>query len=1442
MSIDWWSIRPLNGRRDKGFEELCSQLARCEIPDGSRFVRKGAPDAGVECYAIVDGETEWAWQAKYFNTLDDSQWSQIDRSVTSAIEKHPKLARYFVCCPLDLPDGRISSRISAADRWARHVEKWERLASDRDMAVQFTYWGSHELLDRLSKPEQAGRVSFWFGALAFDSTWFANRLDEAVSSAGPRYTPELHIHLPIAQEFDAFGRTDRFFDGAIRAIRDLQLEWDTACTYQLSDFHRQLMPEIDAEMRALHTHPEIRTARESIGESITQIVTAGASIEVQAAGTLPFATVAKAIKTTENALVALAELISEKAHVSTATSQYAYSFQSFASKLGKVGTALLEAQRVGDSAPMIVRGEAGTGKTHLLCDVARQRLKANRPTFLLMGQRFTEETDPWAQTMAHLGIDGIRADEFVGALEAAAQAAGARALLMIDALNEGKGPKVWPAHLPAFLARLERSDWIGVVLAIRSSYEEMIPEAVRSRAHLVHHRGFGGQTYNAIRSFFQHYGLSLPSAPFLHPGFDNPLFLKTVCAGLQARGLTELPRGSHGITAILDLYISAINQRLSFSLGFSPRRNLVKDALHDLVAAFPTPTERWLSQEAAARRVDAHLPGRSYEQSLYRALVAEGILVEEQGGRPTAHGLSREIVLVAYDRLADHLLTEKLLRDHLDQDDPEAVFLDGGALAFVLNEDLYAVSGCLEALCVRLPEITRREVPDAVPALAKAEGFEHAFRQSLLWRDVGTFSDRTRELVLQRLRRDREDVPALLHALLTVATIPDHPLNADFLDKRLRVDDMPTRDAWWTVALHNAASTTGSVRRLLDWALAVEQSMTPDEEVVQLSTVSLAWMLTAPDPRVRNAATRALVNLLTGRLPSVARLVDRFSDVDDPYLLERLYAVAYGVATRTHDAHKVGHLAERVYAHVFAANAPPAHILLRDHARGVLDRALHLQSPIDIDVVRIRPPYNSASPSFPSEDDITPLLPDPSHNPNDREGDEWARNQIGHSVLQGRLHRAIRERLTAGEWLSAPLGEPTKPTTGELADSGTREPEPTSFDRGLIERYVLRRVFELGWTTERFGEFDRTRDLDGIGRGGPESFGTKYQWIAFHEVLGLVADHFQYRESNQQGIYSDRYDGPWQLGFRRIDPTCPTTARTGSLWDRGEGHAHAWWTRGRYDAWADRGGKLDDWVRRNDDLPKAQHLLIITHPDDGTRWLNAGSFVVWKQEPPVGRNNFETERGEVSFRVTAYLTRQMDIPPLLEWARTVAIDRTAMLTDFLVDQVFMGEHAWSPAAAYARAQFGHEQWGRLSGHASVWLQPATLQYLRGPNELDPVLRTQWLRFPGEEVIQRTGLFWTGQGADFHDSEGTRVAYDPSAHADGPGMLLLHEEWIREFLAKEELAIVWFLFGTKSVILRRLAPGYPHRRISGAYAWTETGPDGFTRDELINDLPEEAHLR
>ena len=190
MSLDWKAIHPLNGSQEDAFEELCTQLARNETPIDARFERKGSPDAGVECFCIFRDGSEWGWQAKYFDTLAASQWSQLDHSVRTALDKHPGLVRYYVCAPMDRADARVAGQKSAMERWNERVQKWAGWAEDLGRNVDFHWWGSSELIDLLSKQTESGRLLFWFGEVEFNQSWFEDRLREAIKAAGPsRATP-----------------------------------------------------------------------------------------------------------------------------------------------------------------------------------------------------------------------------------------------------------------------------------------------------------------------------------------------------------------------------------------------------------------------------------------------------------------------------------------------------------------------------------------------------------------------------------------------------------------------------------------------------------------------------------------------------------------------------------------------------------------------------------------------------------------------------------------------------------------------------------------------------------------------------------------------------------------------------------------------------------------------------------------------------------------------------------------------------------------------------------------------------------------------------------------------------------------------------------------------------------------------------------------------------
>ena len=1177
---------------------------------------------------------------------------------------------------------------------------------------------------------------------------------------------------------------------------------------------------------------------------------------------------------------------------------------------------LSHADQLSNTDLLIVDGAAGTGKTHLLCDFAKQRIAKGAPTILLMGQRFLSQDNPWPQALHQLDLATASTEKFVGALEAAAQVANERALIMIDAINEGRGVEIWPTELGPFLARLRQSRWIDVILSVRSSYKDtVIPGAVRESAITLSHNGFEGVEYDALQRFCSHYELEFPSMPTLHPEFRNPLFLKTICSWLNGIGATRFPTGFHGISTAFDFYIEAMNKRLASKsrLDFDEASNLVGVAIQKVAERLATENVRHLPRSEVLDLVNELLPRQDYSRSLYAALTSEGVFAEDVDWMSgNKHDL---VTYIAYDRFADHIVADYFLSTHLDPKRPTAAFSGNGGLAFLEDAGASVATGLLEALCIQIPEQTGQELIRLASGLASHPSIGYAFLESLVWRSHDAYSEETRVVLNELAASEQVDIDDILTTLISVSTIPGHPFNARFLDAWLRRYAMPDRDAWWSVYLHNAWQEgawgdKGPIHRLVDWASDRSAADSLDDEVVGLTATTLSWTLTTSNRFLRDKATKALVSLLTGRLDAARQLIEKFADVDDPYVSERVYAAAYGVAMRSRDSEGLAGLATSVYESVFVSGSPPVHILLRDYARGVIERALHLGATIDVDETLIRPPYRSTWPHIPDEGEVQALTPNLHGGAYDGGSLEWSRNRIHDSVMGGLLgdfgHYVIGGssnqpwlalRLSEEPWkspvrrikaLEDDLNEAersaydkfkiaegdtpdflqlmriinsagddsendveaeikqTRQTVeaakqellsnlsnghrGELeAIWSTASKQPPRFDATEIQRYVMWRVFDLGWTIERFGEFDRfSIHMTGRHATKPERMGKKYQWIAYHEILAYLSDHFQFREGyavNEDGQY---YQGPWQLNIRDIDPSSPLGSTPGGT--SGGQHVTSWWAKERFDEW---GLDLDyrDWVTNADAIPVTKHLIQIDHPEDASLWLSLNGLRIWKEPIPADSDPYESEQRELWVKWTSHLVRPEEISVVLESTMKEDFESGFRLEppSFVLQDMYLGEYGWSVAYRHFTEMSEKETDGVdiRGADGDIQLLPTTTEFQAESGGFDASVEAGFhIGLSNSGMLAKLGLQWTGDAGDYHDDSGRLVAFDPTAHEEGPSSILMRDDLLRRYLDQEELAICWIISGEKWTIGGRAGPTDRTRLIiRGAYQLTDDGLKG-----------------
>jgi hypothetical protein len=386
------------------------------------------------------------------------------------------------------------------------------------------------------------------------------------------------------------------------------------------------------------------------------------------------------------------------------------------------------------------------------------------------------------------------------------------------------GRALWPKYLAGFLETVRRYPWIGLaltMLTIRSSYVEVaIPENLTGNDLVrVNHYRFASKEYEAVAQFFKFYRIELPSVPPLLSEFQNPLFLKVFCEGLKNEGLTRVPAGLQGITAIFRFYVDSLEKKLARELDIDPKGHAVQKAIDALSSEMSNRTANWLPREDAKSIIDKLAPTAGFVRSLFNRLVSEGLLTEDLHFQ-SDHRQHINIVRFGYERFSDHIIMSHLLRKHLDASQPEKSFEKEGALQRVIaDEGTCALNrGLVEALSIQLPEVIGKELIEVAPSCREFWAVREAFVQSLIWRSQEKFSRATLDYVNSDIIRYRRTHDEFFDAVLTIAAIPDHPFNARFLDRNLRARSLPERDQSWSIWIQEEEGQRGAVDRLVDWS------------------------------------------------------------------------------------------------------------------------------------------------------------------------------------------------------------------------------------------------------------------------------------------------------------------------------------------------------------------------------------------------------------------------------------------------------------------------------------------------------------------------------------------------------------------------------------------------------------------------------------------------
>ena len=1411
-TIDFGSIRAHNGSVQRGFEELVVGLIPWlddEVEDRS-VVRHGNPDGGVEAYVEFEDGTIRGWQAKYFFAIGDVQLRQMKESFEAALASSPGLNRYTFVLPMNLPAGTHGK--SAKEKLNGAFAAWQAQAADAGRTIEIGFVGESELIRVLTREEHVGNVFYWFDKrLLFSDDWLRRRFNQARNTAGPRYTEEVNVEVPTRFAFEGLGLTETFKAELAERINMLAR---AVRRWHASADESGLGPDIDADVgRVAPVAERLLTS--------WQDPTAGG-------GTSPSWTpVLAAISDLQQPLDGLLAKLYD--YESAEADDHRASFQASvrgsnnpvadlrfrAEELYRASSRLEDfidsppARLVSDRA-LFLTGEWGTGKTHLLCDVTAQRLADGRPTVLLLGEEL-DDRSPRDAILGVLELLDLTMSQFLATLDASGRVAGCRALLALDAVNDVPGRQQTRGFLGALAAEVNKHSHLALAVSCRSSYvSEVLPQTPGRSGPSdfgfmeLEHIGFAGLEIEAASAFFDHWDLEIPDFPLLMPEYSNPLFLKLLCTTLSLRSERTLPRGSVGVTELFSGYLAAVNKLLAGSsrCDFRADKDLVGRAVRGVAELMIRENADHLSTAQFDEICAELLPNRPWSNSLAKGLIDESVFVLDWRR-------DGEVVRLGYQRLGDHLQAAWLL-EALDDEDLQSRVAELAETPWSFGQ----TPGLLEALAVQLPETWSRELFELVDD-PQSPVVQDAVLRSLAWREPQHCGGTELSRYLNSITRRRRDVhDPVLEARLQQAFHPNHPFNAHTLDQLLRRMRLPARDAYWTLHINSCAPRTGAIYRIINWALSPQQK-SASAPVAWLASLTLTWCLAASNRGLRDQATKALVALLRERLPLLTRLIDHFREVDDPYVSERLFAVAYGCALASSDQRRLRDLAECVYRQVFSDGVPVPHIMARDYARGIIECALHRgASSANINPESCRPPHHSTWPvRIPTREVLEARAPRATHRHlwfSLGEMGDFNRYEVAPAVRQFVAPDQRRRRRERRERFKNKANAPRTGRSGDpridaiLASLGELErtrPDPVPntpimWNSDEASRWILRRVLELGWTPARFGAYDdfvATHDRHApIDR--TERIGKKYQWIALHELSAKIADHCKYVRLYDDD--ADRFAGPWQLSLRDIDPSLAT--QPSSQPDRRA--KVAWWQ-----PWPAGLGPFDDdeartqWLQGERDAPQAgelQSLLSVCDPQD-SRWLTLFAMYDWEESPTPQAAAAMSDRADQWLQIRSYLIPRSSYRQFWQWAKQQDWYGRWMPEGATTLDIYQGEWAWHPAASgFPTSPCPIEGGEEQIGAAPAQVVPTWAEFTwEGDAAYErPVHRA----IPSMGLMSRANLNWHPPHTSFAGPNQEIVIRDPSAQGIGPNALVAHEDQMRAFLDQQDLALIWTALGGRNV--------------------------------------------
>ena len=884
--IDWSKLYDYNNYKFKSFEYFCFCIAKRQFDDKGNFtpIDGSGGDGGVEFYLKLNNGDYWGWQAKFFDNPprlnSSSRKNQIMNSLISSCKNYPKLKKWFLCTNSDFTGSEIDWYENEIKSNVRRIKEYKVLSDVEKEHVdnvlenlELIHWGEAEFNHYCSLTECQGILNYFFGEFEINLDWFNEKYD-LFKTTDIEFLKELYVENNINEDINTILIQDdalNHFNNFINEIDSFSIDSEKIILKDISK--KEIIEDLLNEYMNIH---------HIIIEDLKNILKLFRKMDLNKIDVLD----------TNNNLNKLKEITSkfkdfENEYISDETENNGhYAFYKMDNHNSWIKLAISNIHSL-LSQNLNIIGDAAVGKTFTVSNLAQDLLNNNKPCLIIKGNKF-HDTPFEKQFIDILDIRDLNFNQFLEVLQVFAEINKVKLPIIIDALNESVDnfsfSQVWKKNFESLVKQIEKYPNLVLITTCRKSYAEYMDNEIylNNSSYLYYEME---DMDELVDKYFEYYKINVLNSTYDYKyNFKKPIYLKLYCEvqNSDREDFVDVEIKKDDIYDIFEMYMETCNKRICESLNISKidivKKSLLKVAKH-----------LW---EAKDRKIDIYdfyylIDGKideTLDKSKAHKIIGESLLIKREYE-------NKEYVYFTYDLFIGYLIAIYLFDKH--KNNLIKFFSENQTLDCLYGEDYSLLHPLFEDIRSSLAILINSENETYLHELSDNENVTKSSIVSLFNISSKNIDEHCVEFVKSFFIENSLDYFWVMKFRENIL-YDVHPFNCLFFSDILLSKSMVNRDLSWTEFLKN------NYKNFLERDLeSFEDSLVSND--VDLNRLHLfaryiMWFLTSTSKEIRDKSTRALYNYGCICPDDFFELLEYSIKINDLYISERMFAVAYGIA------------------------------------------------------------------------------------------------------------------------------------------------------------------------------------------------------------------------------------------------------------------------------------------------------------------------------------------------------------------------------------------------------------------------------------------------------------------------------------------------------------------------------------------------------------------